>query len=90
MGGGAGNGSVPPVSQTKPAAQPNGRAVAGQQWQPPQAPSSAKPMPQEVPATESVKMSPELRVGPFTLAAVLMTANSLCPPVRDGFVMSPS
>ena len=62
----AGNGSVPPASQTKQAAQPNGRAVVGQQWQPPQnlpVPSSAKPMPQDLPAIETVKMSSELRVG---------------------------
>lgn len=67
---GAGNGSVVPASQTKQAAQPNGRAVAGQQWQPPQnppAPPSAKPMPQDLPATETVKMSSELRVRFFPL-----------------------
>lgn len=70
VGCGAGNGSVPPTTQTKQAAQLNGRAVAGQQWQPPQnppAPSSAKPTPQDLPATETVKMSSELRVGSFPL-----------------------
>ena len=67
---GAGNGSVVPASQTKQAAQPNGRAVAGQQWQPPQnppGPFSAKPMPQDLPAIETVKMSSELRVSFFSL-----------------------
>ena len=66
VGCGAGNGSVLPASQTKQAAQPNGRAVAGQHWQAPQnspGPSSAKPLLQDLPATETVKMSSELRVG---------------------------
>ena len=65
VGCGAGNGGLPPAAQPKQAAQPNGRAAAGQQWQPPHNPPapSAKPVPQDLPATESVKMSPELRVG---------------------------
>ncbi|KAL3142989.1 kinesin-like protein [Trebouxia sp. C0009 RCD-2024] len=59
----AGNGALPPAAQPKQAAQPNGRPVAGQQWQPPQSPPapSAKPVLQDLPATESVKMSSELR-----------------------------
>ena len=69
MGCGAGNGSVLPTSQTKQAAQANGRAVAGQQWQPPHNPPAppTKPTPHDLPAAETVKMSSELRVGSFPL-----------------------
>ena len=49
VGCGAGNGGLPPAAQPKQAAQPNA--------------PSAKPVPQDLPATESVKMSSELRVG---------------------------
>lgn len=78
---GAGNGALPPAAQPKQAAQPNGRPVAGQQWQPPQSPPapSAKPVLQDLPATESVKMSSELRV---SLLLLLQWCQHQCCPQR--------